>query len=99
MNKAVVQLVKDIIFAVIGAFVGGVIIAPLTGDACIMAMMGFLIPFGWRWSSTVITAVGLVSILIKMVISCFLGFFACPIILVKDVLAIVHAGSGSVSES
>lgn len=93
MSRAVQQLMKDVIFAVVGGVIAAVMVAPLLESGTEIAMLGVIVPFGWRWCSNIITAVGPIGIVIKLVLSVFVGFFACPILLVKDIVDIVRTAS------
>lgn len=89
------QLVKDIILAV-AATVIIAIIATLSMGTDVLGgiFIGIFlsgIPFGWRWLSKVITAIGLVAIIAKFLGSILLGWVALPIVIVKDIIQLAVA--------
>ena len=47
------------------------------------------IPSGWRWASHIITAVSGKGILIKLLISVFLGWVAVPVMFIKDIVNVI----------
>lgn len=94
--EAKMTLIKDIALAVIAW-----IIAAFAFSA-MMPNQGFLIclvpgfwcagvPFGWRWLSNIITAIGIIGVLIKFFGALILGWLALPVTIVKDIIAYVNA--------
>ena len=90
-NNAFVTLLKDAAMGGIGYVVGIILAASLfhaTGEAIFSIAMYFAcIPFGWRWASRVVAAVSFKGLLLKLVISLFLGIVAIVLVLGKDILA------------
>ena len=89
------QLVKDIILAV-AATVIIAIIATLSMGTDVLGgiFIGIFlsgIPFGWRWLSKVITAIGLVAIIAKFLGAILLGWVALPIVIVKNIIQLAVA--------
>lgn len=89
------RLIKDIIIAVIAWVVVSLLFIALSDTGVALGiLMGFLcagIPFGWRWLSKVFTAISLYTIAMKAILSVFLGWIALPIIIIKDIVALVKA--------
>lgn len=87
------KLIKDIVlflsvgalFAVLTTLDSGI---DLTGLIVLVFLFG-CVPFGWRWASHIITAIGLWGIVIKFIISLFLGFIAAPVEIIKDIIVVV----------
>ena len=52
------------------------------------------VAIGWHISDNVFRAYGLVSLLIKFLLSVFIGVFATPVILLKDIFDVVMEFSG-----
>ena len=90
-------LVKDIlaaaiawgIFALIFKYACSDTMSPT--DAGLMATFFAGIPFGWRWSSKLITAVSFKGIFIKLAISFFLGFIAIAVVIGSDIIRCISA--------
>lgn len=89
------QLIKHIVFAVIAWIVASVLFIGLAEAGTVMGIvMGFMcagVPFAWKWLSAVFTALSIYTIAIKALLSVFLGWIALPVIIIKDVLALVRA--------
>ena len=89
-RNAVITLVKDVLFAAIAWGVFYVILSDLWGgDFQAMSFFFAGLPFGWRWSSKVITATSLKGVGLKLSLSVLIGFFAIFIVLISDVIACV----------
>ena len=90
-RNAFATLIKDLIFAAI-AWGIGIFVLTNAGSAggmemeqAKMAAMLFAgIPFGWRWSSKIITALTFKGVAIKLLISFFLGWLAIFVVLGID---------------
>lgn len=89
------QLIKDIAIAIIAWVVVAIIFITLSGQSIALGILGgFMcagIPFGWRWSSKIFSAISLYTIAIKAILSIFLGWIALPVIIIKDIIAIAQA--------
>lgn len=89
------RLIKDIVIAVIAWIVAAIVFTALAGTGVGMGILsGFMcagIPFGWRWTSKIFTAVSFYTIAIKALLSIFLGWIALPVIIIKDIIALVKA--------
>ena len=87
-------LIKDIIFILI-AFVCSTIVAVGIGEDIDMAILFSIffcgIPFGWRWLSKLFISLGLVTVLIKFMLSVFVGWIALPVVFIKDIITYVKA--------
>ena len=89
-------LIKDIVIAVIAWIIATFAFTAMMPNQgfLICLVPGFLlagIPFGWKWLSNVITAIGLWGLMFKFLGSVALGWIALPVVLVKDILAYVKA--------
>lgn len=88
------QLVKDLVFIGVAWVLSVIFIANACGEfdfTMIFAGLPFIgIPFGWRWSGKVFTAVSLVGIVIKLCMAIMLGMVALPVTLIKDIAGIVQ---------
>lgn len=95
------KLLKDLLTIAIGfgimyAFVSMASASgTLTSADYFGCWMGSGLVFGWRIANSIITATGLVSLLIKFVLSIFLGMFAAPVVLVKDIVSAVMEFRGA----
>lgn len=91
-NEGISNLIKDVLLAVIAWGICACLLNALwTGtvyanDAMMGAVLFAGIPFGWRWSSKIITAVSLKGVLIKLMISLLLGWFAIFVVLIFDII-------------
>lgn len=97
------RLIKDIVTAVVAGVIVTVIFLTMLGSGFSSFGLGELfalvvlvlvfggIPFGWRWLSKVVTAIGLWGILIKFIGAFLLGWVALPVVIVKDIIAYVRA--------
>lgn len=89
------QLIKDIVIAIIAWVVVAILFIALNGQSIALSLlMGFMcagIPFGWRWSSKIFSAISLYTIALKVILSIFLGWIALPVIIIKDIIAIAKA--------
>lgn len=94
-KQATNRLVKDIITAIAAIAVIAVItIAFMEMDFLGGIVIGIFlsgIPFGWRWLSKVITAIGLLAIIAKFFGAILLGWVALPIVIVKDIIQLAAA--------
>lgn len=94
-NHAIHLFVKDLLLlaaaAAAGYFITRYGFASET-HAAMGAYIASCLPFGWRWSSRIITAVSFYGIGIKAVLSFVLGIFAAPICLLVDLIHIFTAG-------
>ena len=94
-KQATNRLVKDIITTIAAIAVIAVItIAFMEMDFLGGIVIGIFlsgIPFGWRWLSKVITAIGLLAIIAKFFGSILLGWVALPIVIVKDIIQLAAA--------
>ena len=89
-RNAVATLIKDIIFAAIAWGIFHLLLGELWGaDLQPLALFFAGLPFGWRWSSKIITAVSLKGIGLKFSLSVLIGFFAIFIVLICDVIACI----------
>lgn len=97
-RNAISRLIKDIIIAAIFVVPFSFILADYVGPGINAVCLSFFfagIPFGWRWSSKIITAVSLKGIGLKLLISFFLGWIAIWIVLISDVIRCIASGVGS----
>lgn len=89
------RLIKDIVIAVIAWIVAAIVFIALADTGVVLGILtGFMcagIPFGWRWTSKIFTAISLYTIAIKALLSIFLGWIALPVIIIKDIIALVKA--------
>lgn len=94
-STAVKTIVKDVLLASIACVIAtaiGVSVLELSPELGVF--FGLLcagIPFGWRWMSKVITAVGVISLILKVTLSIFLGWIAIFVVLIGDVVSVVKA--------
>lgn len=94
-NHAIHQFVKDLLLLAAAAAAGYFITRYgfySETYAGVGAYMASCLPFGWRWASSIITAVSLYGVGIKAVLSVVLGIFAAPICLLVDLVHIFTAG-------
>ena len=83
-GEAKKTLIKDLIILAIAGAIGMA--------ASAVFPFGFMItglPFGWKWASSIISAVSIKGIFIKALFSMFLGLIAVPVVLIKDIIAVV----------
>ena len=98
-KNPIFTIVKDVLLALIawgaayflingmwGVDVGGTMEA---SAAAALAMMFAGVPFGWRWSSKIITATSIKGVGIKLLISVVLGFVAIFVTLIADAVRLV----------
>lgn len=101
-KNAFATLIKDIILALVAWGISAMLLQSGLGmpggDAAMLATMCAGIPFGWRWSSKIISAVSLKGIGIKLFISLFLGMFAIFLVLGWDVICCIGQLMGRGSE-
>ena len=92
-KNAFATLIKDIILALVAWGISAMLLQSGLGmpggDAAMLATMCAGIPFGWRWSSKIISAVSLKGIGIKLFISLLLGMFAIFLVLGWDVICCI----------
>lgn len=94
-SEAKSTLIKDVIIAII-AIVGFAIFTvvnedmPLAGGLLLGLFVGGL-PFGWRWASKIFTAMSLMAVIAKALISLVLGWVALPFTIIKDIIVFVKA--------
>lgn len=94
-SEAVKRLVKDLvilgcgiafmIFITLGTGSGG------GGFGIFAALVCGGFPFGWRWLSKIFVSLSFYMVIIKFMLSVFLGWIACPIVLIKDILDLIKA--------
>lgn len=98
-KNAFATLIKDVILAAVAWGISAMMIQSMfampMSDAAMMATMCAGIPFGWRWSSKIITAVSFYGIGIKLLISLLLGMFAIFLVIGLDVLRCIGQLFGS----
>lgn len=88
-------LIKDIIIAVIA--IGGFAIFAVVSEGMPVSAGIFLglfvggLPFGWRWASKIFTAISLMAVIAKALISLVLGWVALPFTIIKDIITYVKA--------
>ena len=101
-KNAFATLIKDIILALVAWGISAMLLQSGLGmpggDAAMLATMCAGIPFGWRWSSKIISAVSLKGIGIKLFISLLLGMFAIFLVLGWDVICCIGQLMGRGSE-
>lgn len=88
------EAIKDLVKFLIIACITTVVFLLLTGTKDFSSFLLFFfmvggIPAGWKWSSNIITAVGLYGIIIKLMMSLILGWFAFAYTIIKDVYFII----------
>lgn len=92
-NNAFATLIKDVILALVAWGISAMLLQSgfgiPGGDAAMLATVCAGIPFGWRWSSKIISAVSFKGIGIKLVISLILGMFAIFVVLGWDVICCI----------
>ena len=54
------------------------------------------VALGWEWASRIIVATSLYGIVIKFILACILGLPALPIILVRNIFALIRECRGEV---
>ena len=95
------KLLKDLFTVAIGFGIMFVFVSMASGFGNLSSVdyvgcwMGSGVVFGWRIANSIITATGLISLLIKFVLSVFLGVFAAPVVLVKDIVSAVMEFRGA----
>lgn len=87
-KKAIINLVKDVVifglaFAILAALLAN------EEKNLIWAYCFAGIPCGWRWASHLLTAVSGKGILLKLLISVFLGWVAVPVMFIKDIINVL----------
>lgn len=90
-NEKIAKLIKDLLLAAAFFGIGMLLLmdASLTGASLVVAALWVAsLPFGWRWASKIFVAIGFISVLVKAVLSLFLGIPAIVIALVGDVCGI-----------
>ena len=101
-KEALSVLIKDIIMIVVTVAIVSLILVGLGAtDFDIFLVLAFVfggIPFGWRWSSKLFTAVSFNAFLIKVLISVVLGWLAIWIVLIGDIIRYVKACSDEKKE-
>ena len=98
-RNAIFTLIKDILFAAVawgiafflingiwGVDAGGTMDATMANT---MAMMFAGVPFGWRWTSKIISATSIKGVGIKLLISVFLGWIAIFVTMVVDAIGVI----------
>ena len=95
-NEMKKVLIKDIITAVTAWIIGGIICCLMSGSFSISSLLacGMLVagvPFGWRWLSKIIVATSITMVVIKGIVSIFLGWIAIFIVIIGDIIAYVFA--------
>ena len=92
-NNAFATLVKDLILAAIAFGIGIMLLqSEATLGIANAGPLGFFaacIPFGWRWSSKIITACSLKGVGIKLLISLALGVVAIFVVLGWNILCCI----------
>ena len=73
-----------IIGVMVGSTGGGVLSAIFVGIVCGFYCAG--LPFGWKWISKVVTAIGWLAILIKIFVAIALGLIAFPVTIIIDIV-------------
>lgn len=53
------------------------------------------LPFGWKWASNIISAVSFNGLVAKFLFSVALGLIAIPVVLVKDIIAVIIEAKSS----
>ena len=98
-KNAFATLIKDVILALVAWGISAMLLQSgfdmTGGDAAMLATMCAGIPFGWRWSSKIISAVSLKGVGIKLLISLFLGCFAIFLVIGLDVIRCIGQLFGS----
>ena len=92
-NEKIAKLIKDLLLAAAFFGIGMLLLCTtLTGANLVVAALWVAtLPFGWRWASKIFVAIGFISVLVKAVLSLFLGIPAIVIALVGDVCGIFFA--------
>lgn len=92
-KNAFASLIKNVLTAGIAWVIGIILINSFFGisgsDAQFMAFYVACIPFGWRWSSKIITALSFQGICLKLLISLILGMFAIFVVIGWDVVCCI----------
>lgn len=92
-KNAFATLIKDIILALVAWGISAMLLQSGLGmpggDAAMLATMCAGIPFGWRWSSKIITALSFQGICLKLLISLILGMFAIFVVIGWDVVCCI----------
>lgn len=94
-------LIKDLTIAGVAVVVIGLIIGILAGkdmgisSGILIGIFGGIyfagLPFGWRWISKLVTALGWLSLLIKIGFAIALGFIAFPVTIIIDIIRLCKA--------
>ncbi len=89
-NEKIAKLIKDLLLGAAFFGIGMLLLCTtLTGANLVVAALWVAtLPFGWRWASKIFVAIGFISVLVKTVLSLFLGIPAIVIALVGDVCGI-----------
>ena len=77
---------RDIVIEIIVGFIIGAVLAKLTkGDWQVMLLVGILFAgMPYAWSVIPIYFFGIIGILVKVIISCILGWFITPVALIYN---------------
>ena len=96
-TQKIMKLVKDLLLAAVFFGIGMAVTLEkaelTTGIQVFLGICVAGIPFGWRWASKVFTAFTVHGVLLKALISLFLGWLALPIALVGDIIGCFTAPS------
>ncbi len=94
-DEAVKRLIKDLV--ILGCGIAFMIFITVGtgrmagGFGIFAALMCSGFPFGWRWLSKVFISLSIYTAVIKFLLSVFLGWIACPVVLIKDVVDVIKA--------
>ena len=91
-EEAKSRLIKDLILAVVAWIVFGALMGLALHDVPAGIACGFIfagVPFGWRWMSKLITAVGFFTLVIKAILALILGWLAIFVVIIGDIIAVV----------
>ena len=86
------KLIKDILLAVVSWGIFSILLYKEAGIAALLIALVFAgLPFGWRWMSKVFIAISPISIMVKLMLSIFLGCIAIFVVIIGDIIAYVQA--------
>ncbi|MBR6676567.1 MAG: hypothetical protein IKL24_04465 [Clostridia bacterium] len=88
-------LIRHIVIAAVAWTAAAVVFMSLASSGVILGILAGLmcagVPFAWKWLSGIFISLSIYTLVIKLVLSIFLGWIALPIVIVKDIYCVVTA--------
>lgn len=88
------KLVKDLLILMCGVAIVAIAAIGVGEDSDMAMLFGVAVggfPFGWRWLSKIFISLSPFMLLVKFVLSAFLGWIACPVVFIKDIVDLFKA--------